>query len=106
MMGAEDAPLWIQTLCASRLRMHVMYKCRLKLLLPLLHSKAHSCFSSSQNISWGEGSGIYLPRDSGGILSQCQMLLFPQKLQCPGFPCVRECLHTERDCMVQESLCS
>lgn len=105
-MGTEDAPLWIQMLCASRLRMHVIYECCLELPPLLLHSKTHGCFSSSQNISCGEGSGIYLPCDSGGILSLCQTLLFPQKLQRPGFPCVRERLRTERGCVVQQSLCS
>lgn len=73
---------------------------------PLLHSETHGRFSSSQNTSWGEGSGIYLPCDSAGILSLCQMLLFPQKPQRPGFPCVRERLWTERGCVVQQSLCS
>lgn len=102
MVGAEDAPLWIQMLHASRLRMHVMYE----MTPPPLHSETHGRFPSSQNISWGESSSIYLPCDSGGILSQCQMLLFPQKVQRPGFPCARELLQPERGCVVRQSLCS
>lgn len=33
----------------------------------LLHSKTCGCFSSCKNISWGEGSGIYLLCDYRGI---------------------------------------